>query len=163
MDRKVFTCLLCFVCVWINLNNSITAILLTKSNWQCFTTCLSLLTKKKYKINVCRMTANKWSVRVAERLALQTSDPAGGEILPEPKRRFIAQSLSCSFSHRLEMTEILLKGRKTLTHPSTANKCHRHRNHGLNTYILRSKFQYLTNVWFTLHNIGPWRFDAWFR
>ena len=46
------------------------------------------------------------------------SNPAGGEILPEPKRRFIAQSLSCSPSHRLEMTEILLKGRKTLTHPS---------------------------------------------
>ena len=36
----------------------------------------------------------------------------------EPKRRFIAQSLSCSPFHRLEMTEILLKGRKTLTHPS---------------------------------------------
>ena len=35
-----------------------------------------------------------------------------------PKRRFIAQSLSCSPFHRLEMTEILLKGRKTLTHPS---------------------------------------------
>ena len=66
-----------------------------------------------------------WSVRVAERLALPTSDhgvagsnPAGGEILPEPKRRFIAQSLSCSPSHRLEMTEILLKGRKILIHPS---------------------------------------------
>ena len=65
------------------------------------------------------------SVRVAERLALPTSDhavagsnPAGGEILSEHKRRFIAQSLSCSLSHRLEMTEILLKGRKTLTHPS---------------------------------------------
>ena len=65
------------------------------------------------------------SVSVAERLALPTSDHgvagsnlAGGEILPEPKRRFIAQSLSCSSSHRLEMTEILLKGRKTLTHPS---------------------------------------------
>ena len=65
------------------------------------------------------------SVRVAERLALPTSDhrvagsnPAGGEILPEPKRRFIAQSLSCSSFHRLKMTEILLKGRKTLTHPS---------------------------------------------
>ena len=62
---------------------------------------------------------------MAERLALPTSDhgvagsnPAGGEILPEPKRRFIAQSLSCSSFHRLEMTEILLKGRKTLTHPS---------------------------------------------
>ena len=65
------------------------------------------------------------SVHVAEQLALPTSDhgvagsnPAGGEILPEPKRRFIAQSLSCSPFHRLEMTEILLKGRKTLTHPS---------------------------------------------
>ena len=60
-----------------------------------------------------------------ERLALPTSDhgvagsnPAGGEILPEPKRRFIAQSLSYSPLHRLELTEILLKGRKTLTHPS---------------------------------------------
>ena len=65
------------------------------------------------------------SVRVAERLALLTSDqgvagsnPAGGEILPEPKRRFIAQNLSCSPFHRLKMTEILLKGRKTITHPS---------------------------------------------
>ena len=62
---------------------------------------------------------------MAERLALPTSDhgvagsnPAGGEILPEPKRRFIAQSHSCSPFHRLEMTEILLKGCKTLTHPS---------------------------------------------
>ena len=62
---------------------------------------------------------------MAERLALPTSDhgvagsnPAGGKILPEHKRRFIAQSLSCSPFHRLEMTEILLKGRKTLTHPS---------------------------------------------
>ena len=62
---------------------------------------------------------------MAERLALPTSvhgvagsNPAGGEILPEPKRRFIAQSLSCSPFHRLEMTEILLKRRKTLTHPS---------------------------------------------
>ena len=70
------------------------------------------------------------SVRVAERLALPTSDhgvavsnPAGGEILPEPNRRFIAQSLSCSPSHRLEMTELLLKGRKTLTHPSIFPLC----------------------------------------
>ena len=38
--------------------------------------------------------------------------------LPDPKRHFIAQSLSCSPFHRLEMTEILLKGRKTLTPPS---------------------------------------------
>ena len=70
------------------------------------------------------------SVRVAERLALPTldhgvagSNPAGSEILPEPKRRFIAQSLSCSPFHRLEMTEILLKGRKTLTHPSSIHTC----------------------------------------
>ena len=69
------------------------------------------------------------SVRVAERLALPTSDhgvtgsnPAGGEILPEPKRRFIAQSLSCSPFHRLEMTKLLSKGRKTLTHPSISIK-----------------------------------------
>ena len=61
----------------------------------------------------------------ASALALPTSDhgvagsnPAGGEILPEPKLRFIAQSLSCSPFHRLEMTEILLRGRKTLTHSS---------------------------------------------
>ena len=65
---------------------------------------------------------------MAERLALPTSDhgvagsnPAGGEILPEPKRRFIAQSLLCSPFHHLEKTEILLKGRKTLTHPSILN------------------------------------------
>ena len=65
------------------------------------------------------------SIRVAERFALPTSDhgvagsnPDGGKIHPEPKLRFIAQSLSCSPFHRLEMTEILLKGRKTLTHPS---------------------------------------------
>ena len=74
------------------------------------------------------ITANR-SVRMAERLALPTSDhgvagsnPAGGEILPEPKRRFIVQSLSCSPFHCLEMTEILLKGRKTLTHPSITAK-----------------------------------------
>ena len=65
---------------------------------------------------------------MAERIALPTlvhgvagSNPAGGEILPEPKRHFIAQSLSCSSFHRLEMTEILLKGRKTLTHPSISS------------------------------------------
>ena len=65
------------------------------------------------------------SIRVAERLALPTSNhgvagsnPAGGDILPEPKWRFVAQSLSYSPFHRLEMTEILLKGCKTLTDPS---------------------------------------------
>ena len=58
---------------------------------------------------------------MAERLALPTSDhgvagsnPAGGEILPVPKRRYIAQSLSCSPFHRLEKTEILLKGRPSI-------------------------------------------------
>ena len=68
---------------------------------------------------------------MAGRLALLTSDhgvtgsnPAGGEILSEPKRRFIAQSLSCSPFHCLEMTEILLKGRKTLTHPFIIYKNH---------------------------------------
>ena len=68
---------------------------------------------------------------MAERLALPTSDhgvagsnPAGGVILPESKRRFIAQCLSCSPFHRLEMTEILLKGRKTLTHPSIRKYFH---------------------------------------
>ena len=62
---------------------------------------------------------------MAERLALPTSvhgvagsNPAGGEILPEPKWHFIAQSLSCSSFHCLKVTEILLKGRKTLIHPS---------------------------------------------
>ena len=70
---------------------------------------------------ICLFAGSR-SVRVAERLALPTSDHgvagsnlAGGEILPEPKRRFIAQSLSCSPFHH---PEILLKGRKTLTHPS---------------------------------------------
>ena len=66
-----------------------------------------------------------WNVRVAERLALPTSvhgvagsNPVGGEILPEPKWCFIAQSLSCLHFYRPKMTEILLKGRKTITNPS---------------------------------------------
>ena len=66
---------------------------------------------------------------MAEWLALPTSDhgvagsnPAGGKILPKLKRRFIAQSLSCSPFHGLEMTEILLKGCKTLTHPILLNE-----------------------------------------
>ena len=57
------------------------------------------------------------SVRVAERLVLPTSDhgvagsnPARGEILSEPKRRFIARSLPYSPFHRPDITEILLKG-----------------------------------------------------
>ena len=50
------------------------------------------------------------------RLALPTSyhgvaglNPAGGEIFPKPKQRFIAQSLSYSPFHRPDMTEIRLK------------------------------------------------------
>ena len=46
------------------------------------------------------------------------SNPAGDGIIPKPKQRFIAQSLSCSPFYRLEMTEVLLKERKTLTNPS---------------------------------------------
>ena len=78
-----------------------------------------------HQMSMCFVYIYLWSVRVAERLVLPTSDhgvtgsnPTGGEILPEPKRRFIAQSLSCSPFHHLEMTEILSKGRKTLTHLS---------------------------------------------
>ena len=46
------------------------------------------------------------------------SNYAGGEVLPEPKRRFITQRLLSSSVHRPEMIEILLNGRKTLTHLS---------------------------------------------
>ena len=93
-------------------------------------TCTSIWLHSTYRLSINLMACQVScifgrSFRVAERLALPTSDhgvtglnPAGGEILSEPKRRFIAQSLSCSPFHRLEMTEILLKGRKTLTHPS---------------------------------------------
>ena len=51
------------------------------------------------------------------------SNPAGGEILSEPKRRFTAQSPSCSCFRRPNMTEILLKKdvkHKTI-HPSVVN------------------------------------------
>ena len=83
------------------------------------------------KVSVKPKLTKQGSVRVPERLALPTSvhgvpgsNPAGGEILPEPKGRFIAQNLSCSSFHRLEVTEILLKGRKTLTHPSITKQVH---------------------------------------
>ena len=63
------------------------------------------------------VTSINSSVRVAERLALLTSDhgvagsnPGGGEILSKPKRRFIEQSLSCSHFHRPGTAELLLKG-----------------------------------------------------
>ena len=42
------------------------------------------------------------------------SSPAGDELMSEPKRRFIAQSFSCSPLHRPDRNEILLKG--TLNH-----------------------------------------------
>ena len=60
----------------------------------------------------------EWSVLPTSDHGVTDSNPTGGEILPKPKKHFIAQSFSCSPFHRLEMTEILLKGRKTLTHPS---------------------------------------------
>ena len=62
--------------------------------------------------------ASAWPSGKGSRLRIAGSNPAGGKILPERKRRFIAQSLSCSPFRCLEMTEILLKGPKTLTHPS---------------------------------------------
>ena len=88
---------------------------------------------------------------MAERLALPTSDhgvagsnPAGGEIFPELKRRFIAQSFSCSPFHRLEMTEILLKGRQTLTHPSIYALI----NTRSMLYLMHNIFgQFLTELW----------------
>ena len=70
------------------------------------------------KSAIFHLTASTWELRNRFNHGVAGSNPAGGEILPEPKRRFIAQSLSCSPFHRLEMTEILLEGRKTLTHPS---------------------------------------------
>ena len=55
------------------------------------------------------------SDRVAERLALPTSDhgvsgssPAGGEIISEPKRRFITQRFSCSSIHRSDMNVVVV-------------------------------------------------------
>ena len=64
---------------------------------------------------------------MAKRLALLTADhgvsgssPVGGEIISEPKRRFIAQSFSCSPFRRPDMTEILFKGtlnRNSSSHP----------------------------------------------
>ena len=41
---------------------------------------------------------------------IASSNPARGENLPEPKRCFIAQSLSCPPFNRPGTTEILLKG-----------------------------------------------------
>ena len=90
----------------------------------------SLSLPADFVCNLHKMSFASRSVRVAEPLALPTSvhgvagsNPAGGEILFEPKRRFIAQSLSYSPFHRLEMTEILLKGRKILTHTSIIRFC----------------------------------------
>ena len=105
------------------------------------------------------------SVRVAERLALPTSDhgvagsnPAGGEILPEPKWRFIAQSLSYSPFHHLEMTKILLKGRKTLTHPSIFCKLIRQSinicTQFLNCGWMRMAIMAVQKVWKTVEGQG---------
>ena len=52
----------------------------------------------------------EWLARPISNHSVASSNPAGGEILPEPKQHLIAQSLSCSSFHCLEMTEILLKG-----------------------------------------------------
>ena len=65
---------------------------------------------------------NVFITKTHSQLRFTGSNPAGGEILPEPKQRFIAQSISCSSFHHLEVTEILLKGHKTLTHPSIITK-----------------------------------------
>ena len=104
---------------------------------------------------------------MAERLALPTSDhgfagsnPAGGEIPPEPNRRFIAQSLSCSSSHRLEMTEILLKGRKTLTHPpSMLNSFQSYRTEMVYKLRKRQKIKIysLNEFYYELFIVGPLR------
>ena len=99
------------------------------SIYRCLSVCLSVCLSIGVCLSVCLFIGTCLSVcrsvRMAERLVLPTSDHgvagsshAGGEILTEPKQLFIAQSLSCSPFHRLEMAEILLKGRKTLTHPS---------------------------------------------
>ena len=76
----------------------------------------------KYVINIIAEPKYKYGqqeqveVEVTGRLALQTSDhwapgsnSAAGEIFSEPKRRFIAHSLSCSPFHPSEIAEILLK------------------------------------------------------
>ena len=85
----------------------------------------SLPAWRKLEVLSYPLSAQRRLCEASERLALATSDhwvagsnPTGGKILPKPKQRFIAQNLSCSPFHRLEMTEILLKGHKTLTYPS---------------------------------------------
>ena len=79
--------------------------MIEKSLRQCLKyTCI--FWKKKKKNQNLNTFLDVWSVRVPERLALPTSDhgvagsnPAGGEILSEPKWRFVAQSLPCSPFH----------------------------------------------------------------
>ena len=80
--------------------------------------CISLMYGSVCRIELRKTTIGHYNADLRVDNIFKGSNPARGEILPEPKRRFIAQSLSCSPFHRLEMTEILLKGRKTLTHPS---------------------------------------------
>ena len=121
-----------FVMLWLNYHHKF----YVKTNLCSFRCSLSMISREVVKQKTTWNSFNNYCaavtmvslicyVEMAERLALLTSvhevaglNPAGGEILPEPKQRFIAQSLSCSPFHRLEMTEIMLKGCKTLTHLS---------------------------------------------
>ena len=80
--------------------------------------CISLMYRSVCRIELRKTTIGHYNADLKVDNIFKVSNPAGVEILPEPKRRFIAQSLSCSPFHRLEMTEILLKGREPLTHPS---------------------------------------------
>ena len=62
---------------------------------------------------------------MVELLALPTSDhgvsgssPSGGEIISKPKRRFIAQSFSCSPLHCFDMNTVESDVKPQLIHPS---------------------------------------------
>ena len=62
----------------------------------------------------------EWFVPLTSDHWVSGSSPAGSEIISEPKRRFIAQSFSCSPFHCPDMNEILLKGklnRNSSIHP----------------------------------------------
>ena len=104
------------------------------------------------------------SVRVAERLALPTSDhgvavsnPAGGLFFPNLN----GASLHTPF-HRLEMTEILLKGRKTLTHPSfNTDSMHTVGNCSMCEHSLYSNVRYMCHLMTkpTLWHVRPEKTD----
>ena len=71
-----------------------------------------LLSRNSRKFQFYLLLTNKvflWLTLPTSDHGVAGSNPAVGEILPEPKRCFIAQSLSC-LPFCLEMTEILLKG-----------------------------------------------------